>query len=418
MSEPPVRILRIAAGGDGVGRLADGRTVFVPRTAPNDLVELADLRPQKRFARARIGQVLEPGPDRVAPACVHYDRDRCGGCQLQHLSAPAQRAAKAAIVGEALRRFGGLDVADPEVVPGEAEWGYRTRITLAVQGGRVGFHRLGEADRVFALERCEIAAPPLQSLWDALRPHRALLPADAERVVLRLDRDGGRHVIVETRGAEVWRDAGRLSGALSRVGGAVVWWRPEGGAARVLAGSAEAFPATVFEQVQPALGETIRRHAVALAAPAPGMRAWDLYAGIGETTELLLAAGALVESVELDARAVELAARRSAFGPPPGSQAPGGPVLRHAGRAEDLVAHLKAPEIVVTNPPRTGMDERAVAALARVRPRRIVYVSCDPATLARDVKRLGAGWRAGALKAFDLFPQTAHVETVLLLEAA
>jgi 23S rRNA (uracil1939-C5)-methyltransferase len=93
-------------------------------------------------------------------------------------------------------------------------------------------------------------------------------------------------------------------------------------------------------------------------------------------------------------------------------------VGRHAGRVEDVVGHLRAPAVVVTNPPRTGMDERAVAVLARVRPQRLVYVSCDPATLARDVKRLGAGWRPGALKAFDLFPQTAHVETVLLLEAA
>ena len=93
MNGAPVRILRLAAGGAGVGKLEDGRTVFVPRTAPGDLIQLTELRAQKRFAWAGLGQLVESGPDRVAPKCVHYDRDRCGGCQLQHLSPAAQRRA-------------------------------------------------------------------------------------------------------------------------------------------------------------------------------------------------------------------------------------------------------------------------------------------------------------------------------------
>src|SRR5690606_5674531 len=98
---PSVRIASLAAGGEGVGRLPDGRAVFVPRTAPGDLVELGALREHRNWARAEPGTVLEPGPDRVAPRCAHYDGDRCGGCQWQHLSAPAQRRARAALVGEA-----------------------------------------------------------------------------------------------------------------------------------------------------------------------------------------------------------------------------------------------------------------------------------------------------------------------------
>ncbi|HEU5358605.1 MAG TPA: hypothetical protein VFU45_05785, partial [Gemmatimonadales bacterium] len=154
------------------------------------------------------------------------------------------------------------------------------------------------------------------------------------------------------------------------------------------------------------------------AEPAPGERVWDLYAGIGETTELLLEQGAVVDSVEIDRRAVEQGLRRSRFGPPVGSQAPGGPVARHAGRVEDQAGRLPRPAVVVTNPPRVGMEPAAVAAIAAARPRRIVYVSCDPATLARDVARLGTGYRVRSIRAFDLFPQTAHVETVLVLEAA
>ena len=100
-----VRILRLAAGGDGVGKLPDGRTVFVPRTAPGDLVELARVREQRRFARARAGRLVEAGAHRVTPRCPHYLKDECGGCQLQHLSSDAQREARRSFVGEALRRL-------------------------------------------------------------------------------------------------------------------------------------------------------------------------------------------------------------------------------------------------------------------------------------------------------------------------
>ena len=399
-----VRIDRLAAGGDGVGRLPDGRTVFVPRGAPGDLVELADVRLHKRFARARIGATLEAGPGRVTPRCRHYERDRCGGCQWQHLDAPHQRAAKSAVIGDALRRLGKLEVADPEVVPSEVEFGYRTKITLARgKDGSLGLHREGEPDRIFSLDRCELIAPTLQQAWERLRPLRAALPRELERLVLRLDRGEGVHLVVETSGQRVW-DATPLAGI------GTVWWRPEGGAARVVAGGdgRSAYPATVFEQVHPAMGDRVREWAVEQAGDVRGRHGWDLYAGIGETTAQLAARGATVESVEGDRRAVELAEAR---GPQAG-------VRRLAGRVEDALSQLRAPAFVITNPPRIGMDPRAVDALKAASPQRIVYVSCDPATLARDVARLGGGWRVRGVRGFDLFPQTAHVETVLVLEAA
>lgn len=401
---PPVRIDRLAAGGDGVGKLEDGRTVFVPRSAPGDLIEPADLRLHKRFGRARIGTLIEAGPGRVPPKCGHYDRDRCGGCQWQHLDLERQRAAKSAIVGDALRRLGKLDVADPEVVPADADFGYRTKMTLARgRDGRLGLHKEGEPDRIFALERCELIAPALQGVWERLRPLQGQLPKETERVVLRLDRDGVAHIIVETAGQQAW-SAGPL-GPL-----AVIWWRPEGGSPRVIAGGdgRTAYPATVFEQVNPSMGDKVRQWAVAQAGEVRGKHCWDLYAGIGETTAMLVVRGATVESVEGDRRAVEVAVKR--FGPQASDFA-------RAGKVEELIGSLKAPEVVVTNPPRVGMEERAVEGLRRAGPKRIVYVSCDPATLARDVARLGEGWRVSAVRGFDLFPQTAHVETVLTLEA-
>ncbi len=410
---PVIRILRLAAGGDGVGRLDDGRAVFVPRTAAGDLVELARLRPHRRFARAIAARVLEEGPGRVVPRCPHYTRDECGGCQLQHLDSAAQREARASFVGDALRRIARLDVGDPPLVPPPDDWGYRSKLTLHVSddGRRIGLHPFDRPDRLFDLEWCHITSPRLMALWQELGRRRRSLPTGLARLVLRLDREGGRHVVAIMRGTTPWTSARALAGALASAGTpATLWWQPDGGAARAVAGSEGAFPATVFEQVHPAMGDRARAAALAALGPVDGLHVWDLYAGIGETTARLAAAGASVESVEADARAVRLADER---GP-----APGPAVRRHAGRAEDVLPSLRDPAAVVTNPPRTGMDERVTAGLRARQPGRIVYVSCDPATLARDIVRLGDGFRVRSVEAFDLFPQTAHVESVALLEAA
>ena len=409
MTAHQVRILRLAAGGDGVGRLADGRVVFVPRTAPDELVELRDLRPARRFARARVARIIEPSAARVEPACAHYTADECGGCQLQHLAMPAQRAARSAFVGDALRRIARLDVGDPELEPADRDFGYRTKLTLAAGAGarRIGLHPLDRPETVFELERCPLAAEPLMDLWAVLRQQRASLPVSLDRLVLRLDRSGGRHVIARVRGSTVWTQAAALGRELERRGvPAMLWWHPEGGVARVLSGRGGAAPASVFEQVNPAMGDRVRAYALSRLGPVPGARVWDLYAGIGETTAALVDGGAQVESVERDARAV---AHAEATGPA---------ARRHTGPVEELVDRLESPDFVVTNPPRTGMSSAVTAAIAAKRPVRVVYVSCDPATLARDIVRLGPGFRLVEARAFDLFPQTAHVETVAVLDRA
>jgi 23S rRNA (uracil1939-C5)-methyltransferase len=401
-----VRVLRLAAGGDGVGRLEDGRTVFVPRTAPGDLVQPEALRTHRRFARARLGRLLEPSADRVEPRCPHYVRDDCGGCQLQHLAPEAQREARRGFVGDALRRLARRDVSDPPLVPSDREYDYRTKITLAVSsdGRRIGLHRYDRADQVFDLDWCHITVPALMELWQALRGLRPLLPPRLETVVLRGDRTGGRHVLFRAGGGEVWSGARPLHAELDRRGQpATIWWQQEDGVSRAMAGAGEAYPATVFEQVHPAMGDRVRAHAIGALGRVAGRHVWDLYAGIGETTAALAQAGASVESVESDRRAV---AEAEARGPA---------ARRHAGRVEHVLPELGAPELVITNPPRTGMDARVTEALERLRPARLVYVSCDPATLARDLARL-PGYRLTDVTAFDLFPQTAHVETVAVLE--
>lgn len=394
----------------------------MPRAAPGDLVELSQVRTQARFARGRIARLVEAGPGRVEPACPHYAADACGSCQLQHLSAGAQLEAKRRIVEDTLRRIGRLAVEVPPVIAGESAWGYRSRITLAMGPGRrfAGYHTLADAGRVFGLTHCAIAAPGLMRLWPVLQRHLHLLPTDATHVMLRLDRTGARHVVVKAAAHQAWGNGPRLGAALAAAGEpATIWWHPEAGVARVVDHSGELFPATVFEQVHPALGDLIRTAAIAALGPLAGVRVWDLYAGIGETSALLLDAGALVESIELDRQAVEYAERRVAAAVPAG---PGGApaIARRAGRVEELVAGLGPPGAVIANPPRAGLAPAVIEALRDRRPARIAYISCDPATLARDLGRLcGAApaFRLGSVQPYDLFPQTAHVEILAVLEA-
>jgi 23S rRNA (uracil1939-C5)-methyltransferase len=408
-----VAITGIAGGGDGVGRLADGRAVFVPRTAPGDEVALDTGRIERRrsYARGRVAAVLVPGPDRVAPECPHYERDRCGGCQLQHLGYAAQLAAKRRIVGDTLRRIGKLDVPDPEIEPAARPWRYRAKIGLAAGRHGIGYHRYDRPERVFPLVDCHLADERLMRLWAGLRGRQSYLPRRVERVTLRLDREGRLHVIVASAG-EPWHEGERLrtelAGGDDPLGDVVCWWAPPDGAARVMAGPETGFPATAFEQVNPEMGALTRAWAADALGNVAGRVVWDLYGGVGDTAVLLAGRDADVISVDTDERAVSWARARPAPRP----------VRWIAGRAEDVVGGLPDPHAVVVNPPRGGLAWNVTLRLTAAPVARVAYVSCDPATLARDLSRLAATYRVTAVRAFDLFPQTAHVETVAVLEGA
>jgi 23S rRNA (uracil1939-C5)-methyltransferase len=313
-------------------------------------------------------------------------------------------------VGDALRRIGKLDVPDPEIVEAVEEWRYRSKISLAVKAGNAGLHPHDRPNFVFPLADCHIADFRLMALWREVRSRLDLLPPGLTRLTLRLDREGRRHVIAEATG-EPWLDAERLRRALpGREGDDVIcWWRPVDGAARVMAGPATGFPATAFEQVNPEMGLLARRWAVEQLGEVRGQTVWDLYGGIGDTAVLLAERGANVVSVDADESAVGWARTRKA-----GES----PVRFIAGRAEDVVPSLPAPYAVVVNPPRAGLHWDVTLRLTAEPVSRLVYVSCDPATLARDLHRLNVNYQIAAVKAFDLFPQTAHVETVVVLEAA
>ena len=408
-----VTITGIAVGGDGVGRLADGRAVFVPRAAPGDRVRLRDssLTLHRNFARAEIGEIVEAGPGRVAPPCPHYVHDHCGGCQLQHLAYDVQLTAKRAIVGDALRRIGKLDLPDPEIVEAVEEWRYRAKISMAAKGTAIGLHPYDRPNFVFPLADCHITDFRLMTLWRELRSKLTMLPERLTRLTLRLDRDGGRHIIAESAGEPGgWggTDAEALRRALQHGenGEIVCWWQPAEGAARVVAGPATGFPATAFEQVNPQMGILARRWAVDQLGDIRAQSVWDLYGGTGDTAALLVERGANVVSVDADEKAITWAR----------DHVQGARFI--AARAEDILANLPPPHAVVVNPPRAGLHWDVTLRLTSEPVPKLVYVSCDPATLARDLQRLNVNYQIVAVRAFDLFPQTAHVETVAVLEAA
>jgi len=396
-----LEIASIAAGGDGVGR-TEGMVVFVPRTAPGDIARVRIAR-AKRFARGELLSLDEPSAARVDPPCPHYSIDRCGGCQLQHLSYDAQVAAKAVIIGDALRRIGRRDVADPAVEPSGAAWRYRRKLTLHVRrvndGWIAGLHPYDDPVGVFDLVDCPITDERVMAVWGDLRSAFDVLPAErALRVAVRL-LDDSASVTVE--GARVWRAPEAL---LARVPAVTeVWWRPEEGAIRrVAARTTERHAGAAFVQVNARVAERLRERLLARVRAHEPSHVVDAYAGTGATAAPLAADGRRVTAIELDRAAVETLRERLAA-----------PSTVIGGKVEDHIGRALPADVVLLNPPRTGVDQRVTTALESRRDavRAIFYVSCDPATLARDLARLPS-YRLADVRGYDMFPQTAHVETL------
>jgi 23S rRNA (uracil1939-C5)-methyltransferase len=396
-----LEIASIAAGGDGVGR-TEGMVVFVPRTAPGDVARVAVGR-AKRFARGQLLSLDESSPSRVEPPCPHYTADRCGGCQIQHLSYEAQLAAKGVIIGDALRRIGRRDVANPVVEPSDAPWRYRRKLTLHLRrsGERwiAGLHPYDDPVGVFDLVDCPITDERVMMVWGELRAAFDLLPHErALRVAVRL-LDEGASVTVE--GGHAWRTPETL---LARVPAVTeVWWRPKDGPLRRVASrTSERHAGAAFVQVNAGVAARLRERLLARVRAYAPAHVIDAYAGTGATAAPLAADGRRVTAIELDRAAVETLRGRLAA-----------PSTVIGGKVEDHIDEAFPADVVLLNPPRTGVDARVTAALESRRDslHALFYVSCDPATLARDLGRL-PGYRVVDVHGYDMFPQTAHVETL------
>ncbi|WP_284351833.1 class I SAM-dependent RNA methyltransferase [Roseisolibacter agri] len=412
--ETELTIDSIAAGGDGVGR-AEGMVAFVPRTAPGDVVR-ARLQSAGRFARGVLDAVVSPSPVRVAPPCPHYERDRCGGCQLQHLALEAQHEAKRRIIEDSLSRIARREVAVPPVVASPREWRYRRKLTLAMRrrgsAWIAGLREFDDPDAVFALQDCPITDERVVAAWRAIIDAAELLPRDARelRGAVRLLDDAS--VAFTLEGGERWPTAERFFDAVPAI--AALWWQPAGATRRrlMLDRRSDAAPGASFVQVNPQVGALLADAVVAAAQSHAPRTVVDAYAGAGDVALRLAEAGARVVAIELDAEASAYSASRL----PAGSRAV-------AARVEDALPEALPAELVIVNPPRAGLDAQVTATLeaalqgAGPAPRALLYVSCNPATLARDLARMPS-WAVRRVQPFDMFPQTAHVETLVELVPA
>lgn len=411
-----VRVRALASSGAGVAGLPDGRVAFVHRTAPGDLADVRVDRVRKRWADGTLVDLVEPGPERVPPPCPRFDE--CGGCALQHLDYDAQLAWKGRFVADAMRRIGGIEVAPPSVEGSPSATRYRNRVTFTLRrlrGGRpvAGFHAWRDPDRIVPVgSECLLPEPSLAEAWAALRAawrSAAALPEGRElRLTLRSVAGG---VLLLVQGGRMGWDASELFSRVDEL--SAVWHRPVGrrDAVRV-AGDAleerwgeERVPVggRAFLQANRSAAESLVAHVLGRAGE--GKVAVDAYCGVGVYGRALARGGWRARGIEWNREAC-VGARHAA---PEGFVVVEGPV------EEQLEAQLPA-DLVVLNPPRTGVHESVPGILARSRPRRVIYVSCDPATLARDAGRMRAAYTLVSLHAFDLFPQTSHVESVAVFD--
>jgi tRNA/tmRNA/rRNA uracil-C5-methylase (TrmA/RlmC/RlmD family) len=411
-SEPiELRIDAVANGGSCVAR-HEGRVVFVRHTLPGELVRAQVTQETKNFLRADAVEILEASPDRVAAPCPFSGPGRCGGCDWQHVAVPAQRRLKAAVVEEQLRRVAGISrEVVVEEVPGAPDGlGWRTRVQFSVRrDGAVGLRR-HRSHTIEPIDECLIAHPEVEALgierkrWPGASGVEAIVSAGT----------GDRLAVLSTRGrARVPRMDAPVRLVSDRNQEKPPFVRED------VAGRLWQVSGSGFWQVHPGAAQTLADAVLDTLEPRRGEIAVDLYCGAGLFAGVLgerVGSDGLVVGIESDAQSVRDARFNLRDMPH---------VSVERGEVENVLdeisfgrgtRRLNRADLVVLDPPRAGAGPEVVKRVAELAGRRIAYVSCDPATLARDLALFsGHGWTLSALRAFDAFPMTQHVELVATL---
>ncbi|AZK97113.1 MULTISPECIES: class I SAM-dependent RNA methyltransferase [Streptomyces] len=426
--EYEVEVGPVAHGGHCIARTDEGRVLFVRHSLPGEKViaKITEGDETSRFLRADAVRILAPAKDRVEAPCPFSGPGRCGGCDWQHVKPGAQRRFKGEVIAEQLQRLAGLTPEeagwDGTVMPAEGDKlpagqvpAWRTRVQYAIDtDGRAGLrrHRSHEVERI---DHCMIAAPGVDELgvekreWPGMASVEAIAATGShDRQVVLTPRPGARLPLVELdRPVSVLRVDEHDAGVHRVHGRAFVRERADGRTYRVGNGG--------FWQVHPQAADTLVKAVMQGLMPRKGETALDLYCGVG------LFAGAIAErvgeqgavlGVESSKRAVE-DARHNLDDLPR--------VRIEHGRVDRVLPRtgITETDLIVLDPPRAGAGKQTVRHLASLAARRIAYVACDPAALARDLAYFREeGYRTRTLRAFDLFPMTHHVECVAILEPA
>jgi len=415
------RIESLAHGPNGIARV-DGKVHFVRQAVPGDEVEIEIDEDHRAYAYAHVTRVLVPGEARRSAPCVYLPR--CGGCPWQHIAYATQWAAKENTVRELLARVGGIDPARVRpILRAAQEYGYRRRLSLRVEDRQVGFVAAASHD-VVPVERCLLAQDRLDGAIELARVWVASMETHVKRIEVVATGEGDRVALVAQaegdlvatdaeRSEDLLRRTPRLAALVLRGRGFRRLWGEDRVRVPLVDGDEMWLRAGDFSQVSDHGNAELIRVVLEQAAVTVQHRVADLYAGAGNLSVPLARRAAQVTAVERTPTSVA-AARENA-------QRLGlGNLELVTGTTESAlrgwVKRARRFDTIVLDPPRSGAAE-AVPLLLQLGAPRLVYVSCNPATLARDLKSLARGYRVQQVQPIDIFPQTYHVEAVALLTA-
>ena len=389
-----LKITGLADSGDGVGR-AEGMVHFVPFSAPGDELIVEVISRKKNFVRSQIMEITRPSADRVEAPCPYFGK--CGGCSWQHVSYPAQLAAKQRIVLDALLRIGRFAGAEVEpTMPSPRELGYRRRARFNLNSGRLGFSIRGSHQFV-AVEDCLLLEPELKPAFNFVRDFlKEIRPRSLALTSCEMTRDEDRVVSVEFTPPASRKDREELVQLAGLAG------------LKVAVDSRR----RAFVQANRALNEVLVQAVARELKPGEEERVLELFAGSGNFSFAFNPASGRILAIERNPAAIRAAEKkRSELG------------FNHLTFSQgDAAAELKKLtekggkfDLVLLNPPREGGKEELELAL-KLNPRRIVYISCNPAILARDLTLPAeSGYRVSKVTPFDMFPQTPHVEVLTVI---
>src|SRR5258706_14560149 len=401
-----VTLTTLTYGGEAMGRLEDGRSVFIPFGLPGELVSVRLTDEKKNFARGEIIEILEPSKDRIPPKYKHFGE--CGGCHYQNLPYEKQLIAKTETLIDQLKRIGKIE--NPPVKPmvtSPNSWNYRNHVQFSLaRDGKLGF-QMPNSNRVIPITECHMPEAPINDFWPQLEFEPE---TNIERVSLRAGVDDDLLMVLESESPEppeLEIEAG-ISIAHVYEEHTVVIAGNDHVVIRVLDRDFKVSAASFF-QVNTAMAEKMVEHLLANLPVTQSTTLLDVYCAVGLFSAFFAPKCKAVIGIESSESSCEdFAVNLGEFDN----------VELYEGFAEEILQHLEIQtDIVLVDPPRAGLDKQVIDGILNLNPQMIAYVSCDPSTLARDAARLiNAGYKLNEVTPFDLFPQTYHIESISIFE--